>query len=99
GPGSKVGIDLYNCNEFFETFFAALKAGAVPVSVNYRYRERELVQLLGDAEAEVVVAHASLAGRVRSIRAELPRLRAIVEVADASDGDARPQPADADYEQ
>src|SRR5215216_5905079 len=60
-PGSKVGIDLYNCNEFFEAFFAVVKAGAVPVAVNYRYRERELLQLLDDAEAEVVVAHASLA--------------------------------------
>jgi 3-oxocholest-4-en-26-oate---CoA ligase len=97
--GSKVGIDLYNCNEFFETFFAALKLGAVPVAVNYRYRERELLQLLDDADVEVVVAHASLAGRVRSIGAELPRLRAIVRVADESDDDARSQPADADYEQ
>ena len=98
-PGSKVGIDLYNCNEFFETFFAALKVGAVPFAVNYRYRERELLQLLDDADAEVVVAHTSLAGRVRSVGAELLRLRAIVEVADGSDGETRSQTADADYEQ
>ena len=52
GPGSKVGIDLYNCSEFFETFFAALKVGAVPVAVNYRYRERELLLLLDDWPAQ-----------------------------------------------
>ena len=94
GEGAKVALDLYNCSEFFEAFFAAVKLGAVPVNVNYRYRDEELRQLLDDADVEVVIAHASLADRVRQIAPRLPRLRRIVEVRRPRDAD---RPA-SDYE-
>ena len=78
--GGKVALDLYNCSEYLEAFFATIKLNAVHVNVNYRYRHEELRQLLDDADAEAVIVHASLAGRVREIAPQLPLLRRIIEV-------------------
>ena len=92
--GGKVALDLYNCSEYLEAFFATIKLNAVHVNVNYRYRHEELRQLLDDADAEAVIVHASLAGRVREVAPQLPLLRRIIEV---SDPDA--DPAGSDYEE
>ena len=45
-------------------YFAALKLRAVPVNVNYRYLDDELLHLLEDSESEALVFHASLGDRV-----------------------------------
>src|SRR3954454_11537074 len=45
-PGDTVAIDLYNCSEYLEVFFAALKIRAAPANVNHRYLDEELRQLL-----------------------------------------------------
>ena len=81
GPGTKVAVYLFNCNEFLEAVFAAMKLRAVPVNVNYRYLADELHYLLENSDAEVVVYHGALAERVESVRASLPRLRMLVQVA------------------
>ncbi|XRQ08748.1 AMP-binding protein [Actinomadura welshii] len=80
GPGTRVAVALYNGPEYVETVFAALKAGAVPVNVNYRYREAELVELLSDAGAEAIVFDAALDGRIAAVAPELPALRTLLRV-------------------
>ncbi len=55
---------------------------AVPVNVNYRYLDEELRYLLDNADAEVLVFHASLGDRVNRVRQRLPRLRLLLEVDD-----------------
>ena len=57
GPGSKVAIDLLNSCEYLTAFYAALKLGAVPVNVNYRYTGAELAYLLAYVDADVVFVH------------------------------------------
>ena len=52
--GSKVAIDLLNTPEYLAVFYAALKLGAVPVNVNYRYQDSELAYLLDYVDAEAV---------------------------------------------
>ena len=42
GTGDKVGLYLYNCNEYLEGMLACFKIRAVPVNVNYRYVDDEL---------------------------------------------------------
>ena len=64
GAGDTVAIDLYNCSEYLETFYAALKIRAVPANVNYRYLDDEMQHLLEQAEACVLVHHATFASRV-----------------------------------
>jgi acyl-CoA synthetase (AMP-forming)/AMP-acid ligase II len=93
GEGTKVALDLYNCSEYIEAFFATVKLNAVHVNVNYRYREEELRQLLDDADVEAVVVHSSLAERIRGIAPRLPMLRRIIEV---NNPDA--DPPGSDYE-
>jgi fatty-acyl-CoA synthase len=59
-PGSKVAIDLLNSPEYLAAFYAALKLGAVPVNVNYRYTSAELAYLLDYVDATVVFVHERL---------------------------------------
>lgn len=82
GPESRVAVALYNGIEYLEAVFATLKLRAVPVNVNYRYRSDELVQVLGDAQAEAVVFDASLAERFGEAHTELPRLATLLQVGD-----------------
>jgi fatty-acyl-CoA synthase len=82
GPGSKVGIFLYNSPEYLEVQFAALKLRAVPINVNYRYVADELAYLLDNADAEALVLHASLGHRVVDVLPRLTGLRAVLEVDD-----------------
>jgi len=78
--GGKVAMYVYNCNEYLDTCFAALKLRAVPVNVNYRYLADELRYLLDNADAEALVYHGALAERVQAVRDRLPKLRVLVQV-------------------
>jgi fatty-acyl-CoA synthase len=80
GDGAKVAMYLFNCNEYLETCFAAMKLCAVPVNVNYRYLEDELHYLVENSEAEVLVYHGALAERVQAVRHRLPNLKLLVQV-------------------
>jgi fatty-acyl-CoA synthase len=90
GADAKVGLYLYNANEYLEAQYAAMKLRAVPVNVNYRYLDDELVYLLDNADASAVVYHSSLGDRIARIHDRLPGLRLLVEVDDgpAPDGTA-----------
>jgi acyl-CoA synthetase (AMP-forming)/AMP-acid ligase II len=79
-PGDTVAIDLYNCSEYLEVFFAAVKIRAVPANVNYRYLDDELRQLLALLDAVVLVYSAPLRGQVAGAVAASTALRLTVEV-------------------
>ena len=85
GVGTKVAMYLFNAPAYLETTFAAVKLRAVPVNVNFRYLADELQYLLDNADAEVLVYHGALAERVEAVRARLPRVRLLVQVATAAD--------------
>jgi acyl-CoA synthetase (AMP-forming)/AMP-acid ligase II len=80
GEHSKVAMYLFNCNEYLETCFAAMKLCAVPVNVNYRYLADELQYLVENSEAEVLVYHGALAERVQAVRDRLPNLKLLIQV-------------------
>jgi 3-oxocholest-4-en-26-oate---CoA ligase len=75
--GATIGLCLYNCPEYLECQFAALKMGAATFNVSYRYLDDELAYLLRDAGAEAFVFHTSLAERVEPLRESLPHVRFI----------------------
>jgi acyl-CoA synthetase (AMP-forming)/AMP-acid ligase II len=85
-PGSKVAQFLYNAPEYAESFFAAIKVRAVPVNVNYRYLEDELLYLLENSDAEALLFHSSLADRVAAVRGRATNLKLLVEVDDGAAG-------------
>lgn len=86
GPDSKIGLYLYNGNEYLEAHFGAFKMRGVPINVNYRYIDEELVYLLDNADAEALVFHSSLGDRVERIRGRLPKLKLLIEVDDGMPG-------------
>ncbi|HEX5588474.1 MAG TPA: AMP-binding protein [Acidimicrobiia bacterium] len=85
GPGTHVALYLFNCPEYAEVVFACLKLRAVPANVNFRYRASELVALLDNADAEVVVYHEALADRVAAALPHLPKVRMLIGIDDDTD--------------
>lgn len=80
GPDSKIGLYLYNGNEYLEAQYAAFKMRGVAVNVNYRYLDDELWYLLDNADAEALVFDSSLAERVAHVVERLPKLKLLIEV-------------------
>lgn len=76
----KVGLFLYNSNEYLTAQYATFKNRAVPVNVNYRYLDDELAYLLENADVEALFFHDSLADRVARVSDRLPKLRVMVQV-------------------
>ena len=88
-PGQHVGVHLYNSTEFIECMLAAFKIRAVPVNVNYRYVAGELRSLFRDADLVALLHQRSFSTRVREVIGEVPTLRHVLYVDDAS-GDEPP---------
>src|SRR5262249_15115808 len=82
GADTKVALFLHNCPEYMELLFALSKLRAVPANVNFRYLGDELVQLVDNADAEVLVYHRSLRDRVEAARDRVPNVRHTIEIDD-----------------
>ena len=93
-PGSKVGLLLYNCSEYYEAFLAALKMRMVPFNINYRYVGAELAYLLENSDCEALVYHRSLAGVVDEVLPGAPLVKLALEL---DDGEGKAH-ASRDYE-
>lgn len=83
-PDSKVAIYGHNSAEYMEAQFAVFKARAVPINVNYRYVDEELVYLFDNADVEAVFFDARFAPRLAAIRDRLPGLRTYVQIEDGT---------------
>ncbi|MET7870968.1 acyl-CoA synthetase [Streptomyces cyaneofuscatus] len=82
-PGEHLGLHLYNGIEYLQTVLGALKARLVPVNVNYRYVEEELVYLYRDADLAALVFDGEFDERVAAAFAQAPALRHLVRVGSA----------------
>jgi fatty-acyl-CoA synthase len=94
-PGEKLAIYTHNRPEYLETFVAALKARLVPVNVNYRYREKELLYLLDNSDAAVVAYESAFADQVAKLRDRLPKVREWLEIGNEGHGNAFATPYEA----
>jgi 3-oxocholest-4-en-26-oate---CoA ligase len=86
GHDSKIGLYMYNGNEYLEAQYAGFKIRGVPINVNYRYLDEELWYLLDNADAEALVFHSSLGDRVAQVIDRLPKLKLLIEVDDGGTG-------------
>ena len=84
GERDHVAIYSYNSLEFVEAMLAAYKLRAVPINVNYRYVEEELVYLFDNADAVAVVYQAEFSPRIAAVKDRLPLLRHLVVIDDGS---------------
>ncbi|MFO7570840.1 MAG: AMP-binding protein [Smithellaceae bacterium] len=76
--GDKVAIMLGNCPEFVITYFAALRLGAIAVTLNVMSTSYELQHLLENCEAKVFVTAENLARRYHAISDTLPLCRHLI---------------------
>ncbi|MBT2428098.1 acyl-CoA synthetase [Streptomyces sp. ISL-112] len=83
-PGEHLGLHLYNGIEYLQTVLGALKARLVPVNVNYRYVEEELVYLYRDADLAALVFDGEFDERVAAASVQAPALRHLVRVGSAA---------------
>ena len=92
-----LAIYLYNGNEYVEAMLGAWKARVAPLNVNYRYVAEELTYLFQNSRAKAVIYQAEFAPHIAAIRAALPELSVLIQVADDS-GNAL-LPGAVDYEE
>ncbi len=85
GKGDKVTIMLPNIPEFIASYFAALKIGAVAVTVNVASTPHELRYLLSNSDSKVFITTATAARRFEEIRNDVPLCRHMIVV--DSDGE------------
>ncbi|MFI6405498.1 acyl-CoA synthetase [Streptomyces sp. NPDC050548] len=98
-PGEHLGLHLYNGVEYLQTVLGCLKARVVPVNVNYRYVEEELVYLYRDADLVALVFDAEFTERVAAALPRAEKLRHLVRVGTpAQDAPAVPAVAFPDAE-
>jgi fatty-acyl-CoA synthase len=89
-----LGIYLRNGNEYLESMIGSYRARVAPFNVSYRYVEEELLYLLKDSNARAVIYNAEFAPRVAAIRAQLPNLQVLIQVADESGNELLPGAVD-----
>jgi acyl-CoA synthetase (AMP-forming)/AMP-acid ligase II len=85
-PGEHLGLHLYNGVEYLQTVLGCLKARVVPVNVNYRYVEEELVYLYRDADLVALVFDTEFTERVAAALPRAERLRHLVRVGSPEEG-------------
>jgi long-chain acyl-CoA synthetase len=76
--GDRVAIMLPNIPEFVYTFLGTLKLGAVAVPFNTLYKGGEILHILKDSGAKVIVALTNFAPMIDEIRPELPDLEHVI---------------------
>jgi acyl-CoA synthetase (AMP-forming)/AMP-acid ligase II len=84
GAGDKVGLYLYNCNEYLEGMLACFKVRAVPVNVNFRYVDEELSYILNNAEMAGCIHHREFVPHLAAVRAAAPKLKTLIAVDDGT---------------
>ncbi|WP_053668097.1 acyl-CoA synthetase [Streptomyces sp. NRRL B-1140] len=87
-PGEHLGLHLYNGVEYLQTVLGCLKARIVPVNVNYRYVEEELVYLYRDADLVALVFDAEFTNRVAAALPRAGKLRHLLRVGGPASGAA-----------
>ena len=86
--GDHVGLYMYNCNEYLEGMLACFKLRAVPINVNYRYVEEELLYIFDNANMVACIHHQEFVPHIEKVRADAPDLKTFVYVTDDSGEDA-----------
>jgi long-chain acyl-CoA synthetase len=76
--GDRVASIDKNGVEFFEVTFGLAKVGAVNVAVNWRLAPAEMLQIIDDAKAEVVLVAPEFYEHVEKIEGDLARVHTII---------------------
>ena len=78
GPNARIAVLARNSLALFELTFGAALVGAVAVPVNWRLAPPEVLEIVNDAEAEILVVGGELVAVVERIEPELDQVRRLV---------------------
>ena len=81
--GDRVGVQLSNCPQLIQTFFAVFKIGAILVPVNPSLRVHELAYIYRDAGVAALIGSAGSIDGIREACREAPDLKRIILVGHA----------------
>ena len=93
-PGDRVAFYLRNEPAYLEGLFGCFKGRFVHANVNFRYTDDELLYILDDSDATIVLYGAEFRPQMESLADRLGKVRACVQVG----GEGRPEGA-LDYEE
>jgi|AntAceMinimDraft_11_1070367.scaffolds.fasta_scaffold00242_4 acyl-CoA synthetase (AMP-forming)/AMP-acid ligase II len=82
--GDHVGLYLYNCNEYLEGMLACFKIRAVPINVNYRYVQEELLYIFDNANMVACIHNQEFIPHIAEVRQSAPDLKTLIYVRDES---------------
>jgi long-chain acyl-CoA synthetase len=85
-PGERVAILSENRPQFIEAYAGVPMAGMALTFLNYRLNPKELAQIVGDAEATVLLVEPKYLATMLEVRPEMPTLRTIVTLGTELDG-------------
>ncbi len=83
--GDHLAIMLSNCPEFFLTWLAVAKLGAIVVPLNTRYHAEDLVYALNDSDATGLVIGAEFAPIYRKAHAQTPSVKTVFTVGEGAE--------------
>jgi long-chain acyl-CoA synthetase len=76
--GDRVGVQLLNCPQLIQAFFATFKIGAILVPINPSLRVHELSYIYQDAGLSVLISHTNYMDNIREARREAPLLKDVI---------------------
>ncbi|MEW2358067.1 acyl-CoA synthetase [Spirillospora sp. NPDC029432] len=79
-PGQHVAMQLYNGIEYAVALLATVKIRAVPINVNYRYVENELLYIFQDSDSVALLYDVEFDERVAATAPRAPKLRHLIAV-------------------
>ncbi|MBI2207072.1 MAG: long-chain fatty acid--CoA ligase [Candidatus Rokubacteria bacterium] len=91
-PGDRLGLHLPNSAEFVLTYYAAQKAGLVPLSLNVTYAKDEIAYIASDAQPRAIVTADAVAGNLPA-PADIPSVRHVLNARDLARLDGPPMRA------
>jgi long-chain acyl-CoA synthetase len=86
--GDRVGVQLLNCPQLLQAFFAVFKIGAILVPINPSLRVHELAYLYQDAGMRALVSSVDYISQIREARRDAPDLEKVILVGKKIPNDA-----------
>ncbi|MBM4446266.1 MAG: long-chain fatty acid--CoA ligase [Chloroflexi bacterium] len=86
--GDRVGVQLLNCPQLIQTFFATFKVGATLVPVNPSLRAHELTYMYQDAGMVALISSLDYIDMIREACREVPLLKNVILIGEEIPQDA-----------
>jgi long-chain acyl-CoA synthetase len=85
--GDRVGVQLLNCPQLMQSFFATFKIGATMVPINPSLRVPELAYIYQDAGLSALISNSNYLENIKEARKEAPNLKKVIMVGDSVPND------------